>query len=80
MNKCQECGVSIADNYKYCIDCNNKLKQSGNEEIVRALGAINNNLYAIRRQQEVMLRESYKTKIVWSKSKKDFTEVKTNGN
>jgi len=80
LGNCEKCGKEIDDNYKYCVECNNVIKQEKNKEknkdIIRALGALNNNLYAIRRQQKVMLRESYKTAVVWDKKKKDFVEQK----
>lgn len=82
MKKCKDCGAAIAEQYERCMPCNNKAKalqgappgESNGNELIRAIGALNNNAYCIRRQLEVILREKYGRKIVWDKEKKDFVE------
>lgn len=78
MGKCKDCGTDIDDRYEYCINCYKKkqqgAKQDSNKELIKALGAINNNLYCIRRQGAISLRESFNIEIVWSKKQKDFIE------
>lgn len=78
MGNCEDCGAPIADNYKVCVSCANKRKaglaRAQNKDVVDALGAINNNLYCVRRQLDVVLRQKYSIKIEWDKKKKDFVE------
>lgn len=78
LGECEDCGAQIADNYKVCIGCANKRKAGAarvqNKDVVDALGKLNNNLYCLRRQLGVILRQKYSVKIEWDKKKKDFVE------
>lgn len=76
MGNCEDCGADIQDNYVVCAACakNRKLARAKiqNKDIVDALSAINNNLYCVRRQLDVILKINHNVKIVWDKQKKDF--------
>ena len=74
MGKCEDCGATIDDNYKVCFDCSKKRKQevSGNSEVVRELGKLNNNLYALRTIQEAFLEAKLKKKLAWNVVDKRF--------
>lgn len=82
MGKC-ECGAVIDDKYIYCIDCVKKKQQANKEvgalksdvpadEVVKALGAINNNLYALRTIQEEILKKQFKLSLRWDSGEKKF--------
>lgn len=75
MKKCEKClTADIGDQYKYCIDCNNKMKAEltqGGGDIVKAIGAVNNNLFFIRRYLEWQLSLKGR-ELKWSAEKKDF--------
>lgn len=76
---CEDCGVAIQDQYIVCAPCSTKRKQNRtpeNDPLLKAIGAVNNNLYFLRRALEIQLRETFKTSIVWDKTKKDFVEKK----
>lgn len=77
---CKKCGNPKKDDqYEYCWDCAQALKQakqSNNEALVDELSHINNNVYFIRRALAVIIRESYGIEIHWESSKKDFVEGK----
>lgn len=81
MGKCEDCEKEIADKYKVCVECLHKRqqanKQDSNKDLLKALSAINNNLYCVRRQMEVALRETFETRIEWDSKRKDFVEIKT---
>jgi len=84
--KCQQCGKLCSEKYKYCQDCytnyieNQKKEKTKttepNEEeeskIVRALGSLNNNLYALRTMQEFILEQEYERLLHWDKETKRF--------
>jgi len=74
MHKCEDCDAQIDDNYKVCFPCSNKRKQSNNgtNEVVRELGKLNNNLYALRTMQEFMLKEKFGHVLIWNKEEKRF--------
>jgi len=74
MHKCEDCDAQIDDNYKVCFPCSNKRKQSNNgtNEVVRELGKLNNNLYALRTMQEYTLNANFKVNLKWDKENKKF--------
>lgn len=74
MGKCEDCGTEIADNYVVCVPCLKKRKQenNGTNEIVRELGKLNNNLYAIRTIAEHFLQEMCEKTLDWNKEEKRF--------
>jgi len=81
MGECEDCGEKIADKYKVCLTCLKKRQQANKNEsqkdVIKALSAINNNLYCLRRQMQVALRETFELRIEWDPKRKDFVEVKT---
>ena len=83
MGICEKCGTEIDNQYKYCLKCLNDIKAANkdvsNKELITALGQINNNLYYLRRATALLLKDKYKTEIVWDKTKKDFVEKKCKG-
>lgn len=78
MKNCEKCGAEIGDQYKYCKPCSDKMKSELKEQggdIVKAISAVNNNLFFIRRYLEIQLAAK-KQSLVWNKEKKDFELVK----
>ena len=81
MGKCA-CGADIDDKYKMCLKCAQEMKKTNqevgavkdadNEEVIKALGAVNNNLYAIRTILEFQLLKEHNTTIYWDKEEKKF--------
>jgi len=87
MKKCLDCGTEIAPQYERCMACNNKAKaqqgaptNEGENETIRALGAINQNLYALRTIAEFRLKKEQESVLVWvkgtSEQKKGRFEIK----
>lgn len=82
MGQCQECGADVDEKYKFCMPCVKKMreankevgavKSAGSEEVVRALGAINNNLYALRTIAEARLEKECKLVLRWDKKEARF--------
>ena len=84
MHKClnEGCNNQIDDQYRFCIACVQKMKKdnaetgavntsNNNQEIIKSIGAVNNNLYAIRTILEAIL-EKDKRKLVWDKENSKF--------
>lgn len=75
------CQADINDKYKFCLKCSQSLKQTNqevgaiktnNDDVVKALGAVNNNLYALRKIQEAILEKEYKLILRWDKDTSQF--------
>lgn len=77
------CETLVDEKYKFCFPCVTKMKQTNQEvgaiksdvpsdEVVKALGAINNNLYALRTMQEAILEKEYKLSLRWDSGEKKF--------
>lgn len=87
MGKCEVCGTDIDDRYKFCLKCAREMKETNKEvgavkdvssdEIVKALGAVNNNLYALRTIQEAILERSFGLSLRWDKDNAKFVIEKT---
>jgi Na+-translocating ferredoxin:NAD+ oxidoreductase RNF subunit RnfB len=84
--QCEKCGKPIDPKYKFCLACVDAMKKAnieaganrgsaGGEETVKALGAINNNLYAIRTQLDILLRYKLGKGISWDPQEKRFLEI-----
>ena len=72
MKKC-DCGKLIDDKYEMCLDCLKKIKESNaSQDIIKELGKINNNLYAIRTIQDYLLFMKHGKHLEWSKEEKRF--------
>lgn len=79
MAKCGNCGVEIDDKYKFCFACVQKMKADNqavgavntpaSDDLVKAIGAVNNNLYAIRTLLEFDLKKKYRMRLVWENKK-----------
>jgi len=75
MKKCN-CGKEIDEKYEMCVDCLKKVKQANaSQEIIRELGKLNNNLYALRTIQDYELFMKYGKTIFWDKEDKRFKIV-----
>lgn len=82
MGQCEVCKTEIDSKYKFCLKCAQEMKKTNQEvgavkdvssaEIVKALGAVNNNLYALRTMQEAILEKDYKLKLRWDKEEARF--------
>lgn len=80
MGKCELCGAEISDQYKFCIACVKQMKKDNadagavnqNADLVKSIGAVNNNLYAIRTILETMLEKDHKLFLVWDKENARF--------
>lgn len=84
VHKCltEGCEAMIDEQYKFCMPCVTKMKQANKEvgavrdgssdEVVKALGAVNNNLYALRTIQEAILERSFGLKLRWDKEESKF--------
>lgn len=76
--KCEQCGIAdIDEKYKICQKCHNENlaeKKNENGAILKELGAINNNLYFLRRAMAIQLKQQFGKTIIWDKEKKDFIE------
>jgi len=68
MNKCQECGIGISDEYSFCTKCNS-IKD------YRMLGKLNNNLYALRTILEFNLQQEHKAILKWDLQEKKFVII-----
>lgn len=76
MKKCKDCGKEISEKFEFCYECNKKHKTTKpDSDVANWLSKINNNLYRIIKQNDVILREKYHLKVQWSKEKKDFEEI-----
>jgi Txe/YoeB family toxin of Txe-Axe toxin-antitoxin module len=82
VHKCltEGCETQIEDKYKFCMPCVSKMKQANQEvvaeansdEVVKAIGALNNNAYAIRTILEAMLEKQHKLVLRWDKKEVKF--------
>lgn len=80
--KCEVCNSDIDSKYKFCLKCAQEMKKTNQEvgamkdgssdEIVKALGAVNNNLYAIRTILEHKLLKENNATLSWDKEEKRF--------
>jgi hypothetical protein len=87
MGKCEMCGKEIDDKYKFCMGCVQQMKKDNaevgatssgsNADVVKSLGALNNNLYAIRTLLETQLEIQYGFLLVWDKETAKFVIQKT---
>jgi hypothetical protein len=76
------CGVEVDDKYKFCMKCVQQMKKdnaeagavnsTSNDETIKSIGAVNNNLYAIRTILETMLEKEHKLFLVWDKKEAKF--------
>jgi hypothetical protein len=76
------CKAEIDDKYKFCMTCVQKMKKdnaeagavnsTSNDELIKSIGAVNNNLYAIRTILETMLEKEHKLFLVWDKKEAKF--------
>lgn len=83
-HKCmtEGCETLIDEKYKFCFPCVNKMKQTNqevgavkdgsNDDVVKAIGAMNNNLYAIRTILEAQLEKEHKLFLRWDKEESKF--------
>lgn len=82
MGKCELCGKEVDDKYKFCMACVQQMKKDNaevgatstgsNADVVRSLGALNNNLYAIRTLLETQLETEHNLLLVWDKENAKF--------
>jgi len=58
LGQCEMCGVEVDDKYKFCMKCVQQMKKDNaeagavntgsNADLIKSIGAVNNNLYGIR--------------------------------
>jgi hypothetical protein len=76
------CGVEVDDKYKFCMKCVQQMKKDNaeagavntgsNADLIKSIGAVNNNLYGIRTILETMLEKEHKLFLVWDKKEAKF--------
>ena len=86
MGKCEMCGKEVDDKYKFCMACVQQMKKDNaevgatstgsNADVVRSLGALNNNLYALRTIQETILEKEHGLLLVWDRENAKFVVEK----
>jgi hypothetical protein len=78
MGQCELCGKEIDEKYKFCMTCVQQMKKdnaevgASNADVVRSLGALNNNLYALRTIQEAILEKEHGLSLVWDRENAKF--------
>ena len=82
MGKCEMCGAEVDDKYKFCMKCVQQMKKDNaelgatntgsNADVGKSLGALNNNLYAIRTLLETQLETEHNLLLVWDKENAKF--------